>query len=352
MKSDDDAAAHLVGLVLQDWEVVSKIAPSDGGSGGNFSHHYIAKKDGKSAFVKAMDLSSALSPDEDTVALIRMLTAAYEHEREILLHCRDRRLSKVVLAITHGEIQVPNFERIAGRVFYLIFDLADGDIRRQVDETKRFSKEWALRALRDVAHGLWQIHKELIAHQDMKPSNVLFYKGEGFRIADFGRASRRGRLIDHDEFNVAGDRTYSPPELLYGQIDPEFSIRRFGCDVYMLGNLAAFMFAGVNVTTAITVRLDAQFRWTNWNGTYAEALPYVQAAFTEFLTDLRASLDDDVGDEITRLVRELCNPDPKLRGHTRGIGRPNQYSMERYVSELDRMSKHYNVFKRLGRTKA
>jgi eukaryotic-like serine/threonine-protein kinase len=352
MKSEDSAAAKLVDLELQGWKVVSKIAPHEGGSGGNFSHHYVAKKDGKSAFVKAMDLSSALSPDEDTVALIRLLTAAYEHERQILLHCRDRRLSKVVLAITHGEVQVPGYDTIAGRAFYLIFDLADGDIRAQVNETKRFDKGWSIRALRDVAHGLWQIHKELIAHQDMKPSNVLYYKNQGFRIADFGRASRRGKLIDHDEFAVAGDRTYSPPELLYGQIDPEFSIRRFGCDVYMLGNLAAFMFAGVNVTSAITIRLDAQFRWMNWSGTYAEVLPYVQAAFTEFLSDLRAGLDNDVGDEVTRLVRELCNPDPKLRGHSRGVGKHDQYSMERYVSELDRMSKQYDLLKRLGRVKA
>lgn len=350
MKNDTSAASRLVGVDLPDgWKVVSRFERRDGGSGGNFSHHYIVKKDGKTAFLKAMDLSVGLSPDQDTVALVRLLTAAYEHERELLLHCKDRRLSKVVLAITHGEVQVEGFDSIAGRVFFLIFDLADGDIRAQVDETKRFDKAWSIRALRDVAHGLWQVHKELIAHQDMKPSNVLFYKGEGFRVADFGRASRRGRLIDHDDYQVAGDRTYAPPELLYGQLDPEFAVRRFGCDLYMLGNLAAFMFAGVNVTTSITVRLDAQFRWMNWRGTYEQALPYVQTAFTEFLSDLRADLDKDVRDEVVKLITQLCNPDPKRRGHPRGVGRYDQFSLERYVSELDRFSKEYDLLKRLGR---
>lgn len=50
-----------------------------------------------------------------------------------------------------------------------------------------------MRAIKDVTHGLHQIHKEMIAHQDTKPSNVLAYGDRGFKIADFGRSSRRGQ---------------------------------------------------------------------------------------------------------------------------------------------------------------
>jgi serine/threonine protein kinase len=131
-----------------------------------------------------------------------------------------------------------------GRVFYLIFEMAEGDVRVQMNVTTKFDAVWCMRALKDISLGLWQVHKEMIAHQDAKPSNVLTYPGPTFKIADFGRASRRGHSAWHDDLKVAGDRSYAPPEQLYGFLHPDFIPRRMGCDLYMLGNLAAFLFRG------------------------------------------------------------------------------------------------------------
>lgn len=205
-----------------------------------------------------------------------------------------------------------------------------------------------MRALKDVCLGLWQVHREMIAHQDMKPSNVLLYQ-DGFRIGDFGRSSRKGHSVWYDNNECAGDKNYSPPELLYGFTHPEFTARRFGCDMYMLGNLMAFMFAGVNMTASVLSRLDQQFHWQQWHSKYQEVLPYVQEAFTRVLEDLDTQVDPGLKADVIPMIRELCNPDLARRGHRRGIGRPDQYSLERYVSHLSYLSDQFEMRLRIKR---
>jgi eukaryotic-like serine/threonine-protein kinase len=348
MTSNSNAAARLQGLNLNNgWKVVSPVVRKSGSSGGNCSNSYIAEKDGKKAFLKAMDLSEALSVEEDTLDFIRMLTDAYHHEREVLRHCKDKRMSKVVVAIDHGEVQVPGLSGLDGRVFYLIFEMADGDVRGQVDISRRFDTLWSLRALKDVCLGLWQVHRELIAHQDTKPSNVLVYKSDGFRVGDFGRSSREGRSLWYDAYPIAGDPVYAPPELLYRDLNPNFAARRIGCDMYMFGNLVAFMFAGVNITAAIAARLPQQFHWHNWGGSYRDVLEYVNHAFSDALNDLASDIDPDVRNEVLQMIRELSHPDVNRRGFPKAVGRLTQYSLERYVSRLHLLAQKADLKRRI-----
>jgi hypothetical protein len=83
--------------------------------------------------LKAFDFSSAFEPGRDVVSELQRLTAAFEHERDILELCRSRRRSGVVIAIKHGYVVVPGLTPQEGTVYYLIFELADSDVRRQVD---------------------------------------------------------------------------------------------------------------------------------------------------------------------------------------------------------------------------
>ena len=330
------AASKLLGLILNDgWQVVKHIERPPYGTGGTFSHNYLAKKGGRIAFAKAFDFSTAFEPETDTLEVLGLLTTSYEHERDVLEHCRGRRLSNVAVAISHGHVSVPNMSAMEGRVYYLLFEKADGDIRCQMDDADASDAVWCMYALRHVCLGLWQIHREFIAHQDLKPSNVLCYGTREFRVSDFGRSSRRGHAIWHDDINFPGDRTYAPPELLYGYVVEDFVPRRIGTDLYMLGNLAAFLFTGVNVTESLMALLDPQHHWTRWDGSYRDVLPYLQEAFGRFLEGLETRLQHDyVRSEVVQLVRQLCNPDLSQRGHPKGLGHHNQFSLERYVSHL------------------
>lgn len=346
-KSVTSAAANLLGLTLEEgWKVIQQVAPGKNSSGSTFSHAYVVEKNGQKGFLKAFDFSDAFEPGQDTIEFLKLLTSAYEHERDLLSLCQLHKMSRVVRALGDGYTQVPGFDKISGRVYYLIFEAAEGDIRRQIDETKRFDTLWSLKALRDVCLGLSQIHQRMIAHQDVKPSNVLTYDDGAFRISDFGRASLKGRAAAHDEFRIAGDRTYAPPELIYGFTHADFHPRRMGCDVYMLGNLAAFLFSGVNVTASLLARLDPQFHPQNWSGTYDQVLPVVQDAFSRVLLEIDAAVDPEVKDFVIQLIRETCNPDLAQRGHSRGIGHVNQYTLDRYVSQIENYAFRYGIKKR------
>jgi serine/threonine protein kinase len=332
------AATKLAGIALPNgWKVTRHIQRSSNGTGGLFSQSYEVSKDGKIGFLKAFDFSEAFEPGVDTVQFLSLLTAGYQHEKAVLDHCAQRSLSKVVLAVDHGHVEVPGYGKIDGRVYYLIFEMADGDVRCQMDVTTRFDTVWAMRALKDVALGLWQVHREMIAHQDAKPSNVLVYQGRDFKIADFGRSSRKGHPVPHDGLKCAGDKAYSPPELLYGHMHADFVPRRMGADLYMLGNIAAFLFSGRNVTGMVLASLDSAHHPSNWTGTYDQVLPYLTAAFTKVLGDLAPQIDEIVRDDVLKIIRELCTPALARRGHPRGLDRPDQYSLERYVSTLNAM---------------
>jgi eukaryotic-like serine/threonine-protein kinase len=146
--SKDSAAARLKGLTLANgWKVQDHVRRGENASGGTFSQSYVVTKDGKYGFLKAFDFSEAFEPGIDAIGFLQVLTSAYEHEREVLQICKDRRLSKVVLAIDHGDVQVPGYDGMNGRVFYLIFEIADGDIRSQVSQERRFDTLWSMRAL-------------------------------------------------------------------------------------------------------------------------------------------------------------------------------------------------------------
>jgi len=254
------AAEQLQGLVLDNkWKVQQRIK-SQPSSGGFFSVPYIIEDQaGTQHFLKAFDFSHAFRPGSDVVVVLEMMTAAYNHERDLLEYCKARKLSGVVMAVAHGYVQVPGTSPMEGTVYYLVFELAVTDVRRQVDAKTRLDSLWCLKILDDVTLGLWQLHREGIAHQDPKPSNVLVYPGDQCRVGDLGRSSRRGKPIWTDDLKIAGDKTYAPPELLYSYLHPDFVPRRVGCDLYLLGNLAAFLFSGLNITAGLISRLDPQF---------------------------------------------------------------------------------------------
>jgi hypothetical protein len=103
-----------------------------------------------------------------------------------------------------------------------------------------------------------------------------------------------------------------------------------------MGSMVVFFFSGIGMTVRLLQELHHAHSWLEWPGTYDEVLPYVRAAFQRVLDSLRQDVPGDVRDNILRIVRELCEPDPKLRGHPLNRGRlGSQYSLERYVSEFN-----------------
>lgn len=335
-------AERLVGQSLPNGWIVEETVPRiRNATGGNFSACYFVKsRRGQRAFLKAMDYEKALN-SQDPASELQAMTAAYNFERNLLEQCRKKNLSRVVSVLDSGTLR-PNNNNPYEVVEYLIFELAERDIRGYIEFNQNFDTAWTLRTLHNIATALQQLHINQIVHQDLKPSNVLVFDQRKIsKIADLGRANSRQSTSPYDDANFAGDCTYAPPELLYGQISPNWEVRRLGCDMYQFGSMVVFFIEGFSMTHLLFSRLDNPYHYDHWSGEYSEVLPYIQHEFAQVIRDLVESTRTDYADEIANTVRQLCNPDPAKRGHPIALRfGVNQYSLERYVSIFNRLAKH------------
>ena len=162
----------------------------------------------------------------------------------------------------------------------------------------------------------------------------------GFKIGDVGRASFKGLTPLHDGFTIAGDPSYAPPELLYSYIDPDWNKRRLGCDAYLLGSIILFYFTYMSMTSAIFNEMDVQLYPKNWGGTFKEVLLYLRHAFNIVMEKFEQSLHMNLKAELPAIVRQLCDPDPDMRGNPQCIPRKtNPFSLEYYISRIDAMAR-------------
>ena len=333
-------AQQLVGKSLPNgWMVTELIDRPETATGGHFSTSYIVRSDkGERAFLKAMDYRKALEASDPATAL-QAMTAAYNFERNVLEKCKSRRLSRIVRVLDSGTLP-PQAGDSSSVVQYLILELANGDIRSSINWAQALEMAWALRTMHEASAALQQLHSIDIAHQDVKPSNIVVFENSHSKLTDLGRASDRHNTSPQDTLDCAGDPTYAPPELLYGFVPQDWRVRRLGCDLYLLGSLLVFLCAGVSMTHLLFERLDRQHHPQTWSGTYEDILPYLQHVHVQILRELREKIQSDISDQIVELVNQLCNLDPKFRGHpqnTKFSG--TQYSLERYVSIFDRLAK-------------
>ena len=334
MTGQTSPAAQLVGMTLSGgWQVTKAIPRQASGTGGNFSCGFFCVRNGNGAYVKALDFSEIHQNSKDVVSDLRRQTTLFEFERNVLIKCQS--LSKVITILDHGQVTVGQFQ-----VPYLILELAgEGDLRSQANRMKRLNLAWRLRSMHHISVGLRQLHERGIAHQDVKPSNVLTFENEGSKLTDLGRSSQMGVSGPHDHRPIAGDKTYGPPELLYGDTSGDWNCRRFACDAYHLGSMIAFFETGVPIWPQIEGRLKPTFHHLSWSGGYSRVLPYIKAVHDEVVRDFETRVDTEYREDLSEIVRQLCEPDPILRGHPRNrIGVGNPYSLERYVSILDRLA--------------
>ncbi len=331
-------AECLLGLELPGgWHVESFMRRHPRGTGGCFSVSYrVTNKDGREAFLKALDFSSVLQGPGDILLALQALTSAYNFERDLLAKCRG--FSRIVTPIADGYADIKRFLPL-NQVPYLIFELASCDIRTEVLEWQTFDVAWALRSLHHSTTGLQQLHLAHIAHQDLKPSNVLYFPSLGCKLSDLGCASYASTPSSNDEPRVPGDFSYAPPELLYGWSHTTGFERRFIADLYLLGNLIYFYFMGCSATAVLWLKVSEQRGGSLSQTDFLQDLPYLQAAFSESLTDLRTTLLPIVGnltDDMLLIAKQLCEPDPRRRGNPKiFLTKIPQYDLQTYISRFD-----------------
>lgn len=347
------AAKMLTGKELKDgWKVIKRIPKREGiDSGSHFSVAYIIENEkGHKAFLKAVDFSSALKA-EDPAKMLELVTRAFNYERDILEICRGARLTRVVSPIGYG---VTSVEEADGPpvVQYLIFELADGDLRNHINNGKLLNEAWKLRVLHHVSVGMAQLHQRRITHQDLKPSNVLIFdanrsSGGESKVADLGRSVSESIEAPHSGAVIAGDKSYAPPELLYRFVHPDEVVRRYGTDAYLMGSLLCYLYLNVPMTPLLMRYLNEEHRPNKWGGKYQDVLPFIRSAYCLAIEEFSSQVDERIRPELCKSLKELCEPDPELRGHPRDkIGVGNPYSLRRYTSLFNLLARKLEFFSR------
>lgn len=328
-------AARLAGLELASgWRVLERVERLDGQTGGSFSVGYLAgNEDGSVAFLKALDFSKALQ-DENQLEAIAKSVDAFRFEQDLLDVCEKKNMTRVVRALDSGYVRVDNTQ--LGRVPYLLFEPADGDIRKTIIGFDEVKVSWIFSILHEVALGLEQLHYAQVAHQDLKPSNVLsFVRDNSFKISDLGCASRKDLGGPRDGLRVAGGWSIAPPELAYGEKSDDWVVARVAADLYSLGSLIVFLFSGASMNAIVRSFIPEEKQALTWRGTYREVLPFVVDAYSRAFEEIAQSLEGRHSNETISIIRQLCEPDPLRRGDPRWIGKTNQqYDVRRYVSRL------------------
>jgi serine/threonine protein kinase len=331
----------LSGLKLNDgWEVVEKLSKHPGATGGSFSCGYKVKDDKNVAYLKALDFSEAFK-DPDPPRRLQILTEAYNFERDLLLKCKSNHLTKIVTPVTDGSIDVHGFPIGIGKVYYIIFELADGDIRKIRDTFQKIDLAFSFRALHNTAVGLEQLHRSGIAHQDLKPSNVMSFR-EVYKVGDLGRSSDINKPFWYDHIQFPGDRNYSPLEQHYGfHFSNDFN-EKYASDMYLFGSLFYFFFSGLSASQVLFEK--ARKLGISIVSNFNADIPEWERVFSETLVDLSKSLKcfltEDRVDDVILLVKYLCHPDPRKRGFPKNITTQNQqYSFIRFISKLDIFAK-------------
>lgn len=337
-------AEMLQGMILDGYEVRHKITKMPDDTGGHFSICYVVRKDGKDFFLKATDTTFVRSGN-DAASRIRDALTVFTYERDLLELARMHAMTRVVRVLAAGDVSVklrdPGIGEIDLPVFYLIFEQGDSSLREKMLESVPVEAIDKVNALHHTALGLRQLHSKGVAHQDLKPSNVMGFVSEDgnghYKVADLGCASRQDHPALHDSLACPGDRRYAPPEALYENPPPGFDRRRFGADLYLLGSLIAQIFTGVTITSAVQSKLPDVHRYGKWSGPYDQVLPRLIEAFDAVLLDLRPDWpyqneETQIRDRLELAIRQLCCPDPHRRGHPRAFGTVNPLDVDRYVS--------------------
>lgn len=333
----DSAAHNLLNLTLdKGWVVKSKIEKTDNQTGSFFSVCYLVEKDGETCFLKAFDIMkfSSLDPGRSMMDVMNDMTTAYKYERDLSNLCNGKHITKVAFVKLAGEVNVTGYS--FQTVPYLIFDLADGDVRKKIDFSAHLDYAWRLKSLHDISVGLKQLHAVEVSHQDLKPSNILTYNSET-KIGDLGRSMCRSMDGPYNKEMYTGDWTYAPPELLYGVYEKDWFKRVFATDCYLLGSLVVFYFAGIGMTALLRSYIPNNFSWENWRGPYDDVVPYLENGFSSALDEFETNINNAyLSKELRRIVEYLCNPIIEKRGHPKNILLPgSNFHMERFVSSFD-----------------
>jgi hypothetical protein len=134
---------------------------------------------------------------------------------------------------------------------------------------------------------------------------------------------------------------YAPPEGFYGFSQGDDTIDQRAADIYHLGSMVAFLFTKVGMSANLFTHMSSSVFLPptlsgTWGGTFDQVLPHLRLAFGEAVDEISPEVPEYIRADTEVTIRQLCDPDPRLRGNPRAGKEPiRRYALDFYVSRFD-----------------
>ncbi|WP_405507134.1 protein kinase domain-containing protein [Streptomyces purpurascens] len=167
---------------------------------------------------------------------LRHLRELAEREVELLGRLRAPRLIRMYDTLTVDDPGHPDLDGAT----VLVLEQAEGSLDAVLEHEPKPDSGPAL--LAQICEGLHQLHHAGWVHGDLKPANVLLLKDGSVRLADFNMAAELEGTHAYSPAFATPD--YTPPELLWPEIDERGTRIRTSADVWAFGVLAHVVLTG------------------------------------------------------------------------------------------------------------
>ncbi|NEC49648.1 serine/threonine-protein kinase, partial [Actinospica acidiphila] len=159
-----------------------------------------------------------------------------EREVDVLRRLKQPRLIRMIETVT---VDDPGHPELDGATV-LVLEKAEGSLSALLDASPRPGAGPGL--LAQICEGLAQLHRAGWVHGDLKPANVLLMADGSVRLADFNMAAELEGT--HAYTSAFSTPDYTPPELLWSEIDARGRRIRASADVWAFGVLAHRVLTG------------------------------------------------------------------------------------------------------------
>ncbi|WP_031477576.1 protein kinase domain-containing protein [Streptomyces bicolor] len=161
---------------------------------------------------------------------LRHLRELAEREVELLGRLRAPRLIRMYDTLTVDDPEHPELDGAT----VLVLERAEGSLDAALEHEPKPASGPAL--LAQICEGLHQLHHAGWVHGDLKPANVLLMADGSARLADFNMAAELEGTHAYAPAFATPD--YTPPELLWPEVDERGTRIRPSADVWAFGVLA------------------------------------------------------------------------------------------------------------------
>lgn len=270
-------------------------------------------------------------------ALLTMLSGA---RNVVTFHVRETAWIDVRDPATNALIPWP--------VEYMVLELADGCLSDVLANRHVISWAERLSLYRQVVSGVHQMHLSSVVHRDLKADNTLLFAEKGgqilAKVSDLGRSRclrNPPRYLAQQYAYGRGDPRFAPPEMLHfvGN-DDEVCFRR--ADLYLLGSVLFELVTGQGLTSlafpdAVAIMSRAAgLAETTRKREYKARLGELRSRYRVALDIFSQEVPKALAYEASRLLAQLCDPDPAAREHRfRADGPVRPWGLEHIIRRTD-----------------